>query len=279
MSQQEFLDEIVINFCKKLDKFSAQYGLKTEEFITFGVFDNLLFTFEHYLEQEEDCISLDVSFRVKSIKSDEILCSSLEIDEPDLDFKILNEYGVRSFPYSFKSMEFSNMQELQEFALDDMPSDSYHNFLSAYKESIESLLEAFKIDTPSTIQGLYDFVYKYENNKDVFWKDRTLMQILLLIELNQKEQALKILKNDPRTNEERKISIEYDNEEVEIFDILIYSLENNIIWVSQAKKMYLDYDCNTFYMARTDEQILNYLNDEELRQDLQSFVESKAKGK
>ncbi|AAP77149.1 MULTISPECIES: hypothetical protein [Helicobacter] len=43
--------------------------------------------------------------------------------------------------------------------------------------------------------------------------------------------------------------------------------------------MYLDYDCNTFYMARTDEQILNYLNDEELRQDLQSFVESKAKGK
>lgn len=70
----------------------------TEEFITFGVFDNLLFTFEHYLEQEEDCISLDVSFRVKSIKSDEILCASLEIDEPDLDFKILNEYGVRSFP-------------------------------------------------------------------------------------------------------------------------------------------------------------------------------------
>ncbi|WP_334088338.1 hypothetical protein, partial [Helicobacter typhlonius] len=66
-------------------------------------------------------------------------------------------------------------------------------------------------------------------NKDVFWKDRTLMQILLLIELNQKEQALKILKNDPRTNEERKISIEYDNGEVEIFDILIYSLENNII--------------------------------------------------
>ncbi|AAP77150.1 hypothetical protein [Helicobacter hepaticus] len=229
MSQQEFLDEIVINFCKKLDKFSAQYGLKTEEFITFGVFDNLLFTFEHYLEQEEDCISLDVSFRVKSIKSDEILCASLEIDEPDLDFKILNEYGVRSFPFSFKSMEFSNMQELQEFALDDMPSDSYHNFLSAYKESIESLLEAFKIDTSSTIQGLYDFIYKYENNKDVFWKDRTLMQILLLIELNQKEQALKILKNDPRTNEERKISIEYDNEEVEIFDILIYSLENNII--------------------------------------------------
>lgn len=100
----------------------------TEEFITFGVFDNLLFTFEHYLEQEEDCISLDVSFRVKSIKSDETLCASLEIDEPDLDFKILNEYGVRSFPYSFKSMEFSNMQELQEFALDDMPSDSYHNF-------------------------------------------------------------------------------------------------------------------------------------------------------
>ncbi|WP_334082314.1 hypothetical protein [Helicobacter typhlonius] len=45
--------------------------------------------------------------------------------------------------------------------------------------------------------------------------------------------------------------------------------------------MYLDYDCNTFYMARTDEQILNYLNDEELRQDLQSFVESygEAKGK
>ncbi len=63
----------------------------------------------------------------------------------------------------------------------------------------------------------------------MFWKDRTLMQILLLIELNQKEQALKILKNDPRTNEERKISIEYDNGEVEIFDILIYSLENNII--------------------------------------------------
>ncbi len=55
------------------------------------------------------------------------------------------------------------------------------------------------------------------------------MQILLLIELNQKEQALKILKNDPRTNEERKISIEYDNGEVEIFDILIYSLENDII--------------------------------------------------
>ena len=133
MSQQEFLDEIVINFCKKLDKFSAQYGLKTEEFITFGVFDNLLFTFEHYLEQEEDCISLDVSFRVKSIKSDEILCASLEIDEPDLDFKILNEYGVRSFPFSFKSMEFSNMQELQEFALDDMPSDSYHNGLSLKK--------------------------------------------------------------------------------------------------------------------------------------------------
>ncbi|WP_334085206.1 hypothetical protein [Helicobacter typhlonius] len=229
MIQQEILDEIVINFCKKLDKFSAQYGLKTEEFITFGIFDNLLFTFEHYLEQEKNCISLDVSFRVKSIESDEILCQAIGLDKPDLDFKILNEYGVRSFPFSFKSMEFSNIHELHDFALDDMAEDTYNGFLKSYKKSIENLLNAFKIDTSSTVQGLYDYIYKYENNKDVFWKDKSLMQILLLIELNQKEQALKILKNDPRTNEERKISIEYDNEEVEIFDILIYSLENNII--------------------------------------------------
>lgn len=193
MTQQEILNNIVLKFCKKLDKFSAQYGLKTEEFITYGVFDDLLFTFEHYLE-EDDCISFSVSFRVKSMKSDEILCKTIGLDEPHLDFKILNQHGVRSFPFSFKSMEFTNLNDLKQSGLDDMPSDSYHSFLKAYKESIDTLIEAFKTDTTNTIKGLYDFIYNYEENEDIIWQDRTLMQVLLLIELNQKEQALKILK-------------------------------------------------------------------------------------
>ncbi|HEB9286046.1 TPA: hypothetical protein RZK15_001478 [Campylobacter coli] len=85
---------------QKTGQIFTQYGLKTEEFITYGVFDDLLFTFEHYLEEDNDCISFSVSFRVKSMKSDEILCKIIGLDQPNLDFKILNQYGVRSFPFS-----------------------------------------------------------------------------------------------------------------------------------------------------------------------------------
>ncbi|TKX28311.1 hypothetical protein [Campylobacter aviculae] len=229
MKEQDFLNEMIIKFCKKLDKFSVQYDLKTEEFVTFGVFDNLLFIFEHYLEQEETCISFNVSSRIKSLKNDEILCSAIGLEDPDLNFRIFNEYSVRSYPVSFKNTEFSNIKELQEFALDNMPSESYHNFLKNYKESITDLLKAFKTDTSNATQGFYDFVYKFEDNKGIFWQDRTLMQVLLLLELNQKDQALKILKNDPRTEKERKFFIEYDDGNMEIFDILIYSIENKII--------------------------------------------------
>lgn len=226
--RQEILDDIVLKFCKKLDKFSAQYGLKTEEFITYGVFDDLLFTFEHYLEEEDDCISFSVSFRVKSMKSDEILCKIVGLDQPNLDFKILNQHGVRSFPFSFKSMEFTNLNDLKQSGLDDMPSDSYHSFLKAYKESIDTLIEAFKTDTTNTIKGLYDFIYNYEENEDTIWQDRTLMQVLLLIELNQKEQALKILKNNQKAIEERDFTIEYDDGSIEVFDVLKHSIENDL---------------------------------------------------
>ncbi|WP_299245578.1 hypothetical protein [uncultured Brachyspira sp.] len=219
------LDEILKGFCRKLGKFAAQYNLHTKEFITYGFFDGLLFTFEHYLEQEESCISFNVSSRIKSLKSDEILCDAIGLDKPDLDFSIFNEYAVRSFPFSFKSTEFSDMQELQDFALDDMPDDSYHGFLESYQKSIESLIQAFKIDTPSIIQGLYDCIYKYEGNQNMLWSDKTLMQVLLLIELKERKQALGILKYDTRTNDERKFFIEYDDGNAEIFDILISYLE------------------------------------------------------
>ncbi|HEB9432735.1 TPA: hypothetical protein RZK50_001970 [Campylobacter coli] len=120
------------------------------------------------------------------------------------------------------------MNDLKQSGLDDMPSDSYHSFLKAYKESIDTLIEAFKTDTTNTIKGLYDFIYNYEENEDTIWQDRTLMQVLLLIELNQKEQALKILKNNQKAIEERDFTIEYDDGSIEVFDVLKHSIENDL---------------------------------------------------
>lgn len=219
------LDEILKGFCRKLGKFAAQYNLHTKEFITYGFFDGLLFTFRHYLQQKESLISFDIYFGVKSLKSDEILCDAIGLDNPDLDFSVFSEYALQSFTFSLKSTEFANMQELQIFALDGKYDNYYHSFLEHYKESIEDILEAFRIDTPSIIQGLYDYIYKYEGNQNMLWSDKTLMQVLLLIELKERKQALGILQYDTRTNDERKFFIEYDDGNAEIFDILISYLE------------------------------------------------------
>ncbi|HEB7553054.1 TPA: hypothetical protein RZH74_001780, partial [Campylobacter coli] len=64
--------------------------------------------------------------------------------------------------------------------------------------------------------------------EDTIWQDRTLMQVLLLIELNQKEQALKILKNNQKAIEERDFTIEYDDGSIEVFDVLKHSIENDL---------------------------------------------------
>ncbi|CAM2919547.1 hypothetical protein [Helicobacter burdigaliensis] len=56
------------------------------------------------------------------------------------------------------------------------------------------------------------------------------MQILLLIELGDKKEALKHLKKDKRDRDyEREVFIEYDDGTMEIFEILEYALHNDVV--------------------------------------------------
>lgn len=102
------------------------------------------------------------------------------------------------------------------------------NALRAYNKNMQILFSALRVDTSNEILGLYDYIYKYEDNKDVIWYDKRLMQILLLIELGDTKKALKLLKKDKR-DYEREIFIEYDDGIMDIFEILEYALHNDIV--------------------------------------------------
>lgn len=229
---QTYLDSAIKGFGKNMARFAPDFYLQTKEYATFGAMEGLFFSFEHYLDCEVSLISFDISFRIKSLKSDEILCKAIGVDFPDLEFRALNkEFSLRSFPFSFKSMEFESLQELQEFDLANLSKQSCKDILKAYERSMQDLFTAFRVDTNNEIKGLYDFIYKYEENADVVWYDKHLMQILLLIELGDKKEALRLLEQDHRDLEnEREIFVEYEEDEaMEIFKILEYALHKDIV--------------------------------------------------
>lgn len=104
MQKQNYLASVIKSVGEKIAKLAPTFDLQTKEYATFGTMGRLFFSFEHYLDEEDSKISFNISSRVKSLKSDEILCKAMGLDRPNLEFRALNkEFSLRSFPFSFKS--------------------------------------------------------------------------------------------------------------------------------------------------------------------------------
>lgn len=258
---------VIINFIYTFDNFFKNASINYRNMMQIGgtsikmdyngekfIFDNNIddnVYFMRTIDEQEDCIILSINKKSKTVNINNINADTVQ---PCFQ-KITNKKGTFLLEIAIKFAKKLKKERIIDVTMITLTDNSKkHCLVKDHKSVIFSDLR--QIISGDTFYGKHGFVPVYEEDKDKYKKNKTVLSRLSIKDINFEKYINKYNKDGMKINKQsldRLLTFIKDNQNMKIskfFDILSdnESFENNCGLIDfLIKKIYRKYDLDSMY--------------------------------